>query len=365
MQKVSKRIVKGMFKTSTIVAAMLVATGASAAAREVLDVQLSLDSAVVQGDSQVAVHVTVTNTTGHDVKVLKSQLPSKHLQGPLFRVLQDDGTPAAYVGPLVKRAAPTAKDFVALQAGASLSYTVDLSRDYALGNGHYRIEYVGGGLRQGAVDFASTAPAELWTQGRSAVQAEFIDPEEAVQAQTDELLGRAHLASISYTGACTSTEKSTLVSAVSAATTYATNTTTYLSGTPSATQRYVKWFGTYSSSGWNTAKSHFTNETSAFTTQPLTLDCSCNDSGTYAYVYANQPYKIYLCGAFWSAPMTGTDSKGGTLVHEMSHFTVVAGTDDWAYGQTKAARLAKTNPTKALDNADSHEYFAENNPSLP
>ena len=26
---------------------------------------------------------------------------------------------------------------------------------------------------------------------------------------------------------------------------------------------------------------------------------------------------VYLCGAFWSAPTTGTDSKGGTLIHEV------------------------------------------------
>ena len=63
--------------------------------------------------------------------------------------------------------------------------------------------------------------------------------------------------------------------------------------------------------------------------------------------------------------MTGTDSKAGTLIHEMSHFTVVAGTDDWAYGQTAAKSLAFSDPAKALDNADSHEYFAENTPAQP
>ena len=26
---------------------------------------------------------------------------------------------------------------------------------------------------------------------------------------------------------------------------------------------------------------------------------------------------VYLCGAFWEAPTTGTDSKGGTLIHEV------------------------------------------------
>jgi peptidyl-Lys metalloendopeptidase len=81
-------------------------------------------------------------------------------------------------------------------------------------------------------------------------------------------------------------------------------------------------------------------------------------------VYPDQPYKIYVCKAFWSAPLTGTDSKGGTLVHEMSHFNVFAGTNDWAYGQAAAGALATSDPDKAIDNADSHEYFGENTPAL-
>jgi peptidyl-Lys metalloendopeptidase len=91
------------------------------------------------------------------------------------------------------------------------------------------------------------------------------------------------------------------------------------------------------------------------------FNCTCTDSA-YAYVYPTQPYTIYLCNAFWNAPSTGTDSKAGTLVHEMSHFNVVAGTNDYAYGQTAAKNLAIQNPTRAIANADSHEYFAENTP---
>ena len=63
--------------------------------------------------------------------------------------------------------------------------------------------------------------------------------------------------------------------------------------------------------------------------------------------------------------MTGTDSKAGTLIHELTHFTVVAGTSDYAYGQSAAASLAISSPAKAIKNADSHEYFAENTPALP
>jgi peptidyl-Lys metalloendopeptidase len=93
-------------------------------------------------------------------------------------------------------------------------------------------------------------------------------------------------------------------------------------------------------------------------TQTFTFHCDCTDS-SYAYVFANQPYHVHLCNAFWSAPATGTDSKAGTLIHETSHFSVVAGTQDYAYGQSACKSLAISNPTKATNNADSHEYFAE------
>lgn len=41
----------------------------------------------------------------------------------------------------------------------------------------------------------------------------------------------------------------------------------------------------------------------------LTICLLSFQSGSYAYVYPSSPYNIYLCNAFWSAPMTGTDSK--------------------------------------------------------
>ncbi|KAG8684904.1 hypothetical protein FRC09_015075, partial [Ceratobasidium sp. 395] len=73
---------------------------------------------------------------------------------------------------------------------------------------------------------------------------------------------------------------------------------------------------------------------------------------------------IFLCGVFFQAPETGTDSKAGTIVHESSHFTVNGGVSDHVYGQDGAKALAKSDPNQAVDNADSHEYFAENNPAL-
>jgi peptidyl-Lys metalloendopeptidase len=339
-------------------AAVAACTGAIAAPRDNLDVQLSLPSPMVHGDVDIAVDVAVTNTTGHPITLSRWQLPAEHLQSPLFRITREDGSALAYTGPLIKRAPAGEQDVVHLAPGEALSYRVELTGAYEFGNGRYAIEYVGHGKREADASLESTAPLYLWTDGRT------VAPQARADADYLENL-RKHAAGITYTGNCSASQKTQLASAVTAATNYATASDSYLAGTPGATQRYVKWFGAYAASRWSTAHTHYANEESAFKTKPLTLDCSCTDRNTYAYVYPNQPYKIYLCGAFWSAPMTGTDSKGGTLVHEMSHFTVVAGTNDWVYGQSAAANLAKTNPTRALDNADNHEYFAENNPYLP
>jgi hypothetical protein len=38
------------------------------------------------------------------------------------------------------------------------------------------------------------------------------------------------------------------------------------------------------------------------------------------------------------------DDKGGTVIHEMSHFTVVGGTDDVTYGESSCRDLADTDP---------------------
>lgn len=332
-------------------ALVLCVSNAAAAARDGLQVRLSAPQPVLRGDVDVTVAVSVTNTTREAITLMRWELPSAKPESALFRITRD-GEAVAYTGPLIKRGPPTREDLVRIEPGATIDVEVELTAAYDLSrNGLYTIEYVGkGAAHEGAL--RSAAPLNLWLEARS---------EKTASAP---VVPTADAASITFTGNCSASRKTTLTNAVAAATTYAANAQSYLNRTPAATQRYTKWFGAMTTSRWNTAKSHFTAINSAFSTKAITLDCSCTQS-YYAYVYPTQPYKIYVCNAFWSAPMTGTDSKAGTLVHEMSHFNVVAGTDDWAYGQSAAASLAISNPTRALDNADSHEYFAENNPSLP
>jgi peptidyl-Lys metalloendopeptidase len=61
----------------------------------------------------------------------------------------------------------------------------------------------------------------------------------------------------------------------------------YLTSHTSTTDRYTQWFGTYTSARHSTVLSHFTNMVSHPYTD-YTYDCSCTESGTYAYVYPDQ-----------------------------------------------------------------------------
>jgi peptidyl-Lys metalloendopeptidase len=313
--------------------------------------QVDISSATLGKDDSVVVHWSVTNQGATAVGLPRWQVPSSELEENVFAITRD-GEPVRYYGKLVKRMAPRAEDLVTLAPGETLAADVELSRFYRMGHaGDYAIQHADLHLPV----FVAGAPqlAEL----RSNLVASLRTDE---NPNADVPAGHADIVSSGYQS-CSSSQRTKLTTALGSAQTYAENAESYMSsGTHGA--RYTTWFGTYSSSRYSTVRSHYSAIRNAIQTKRYTFDCSCSDSGTYAYVYPDSPYTVYLCGAFWSAPNTGTDSRAGTLIHESSHFSVLAGTNDWVYGQSGAKSLAKSNPSHAIDNADNHEYFAENTP---
>jgi peptidyl-Lys metalloendopeptidase len=299
---------------------------------------------------------------------MNSITPFEGISAPLFDITRD-GDRVPYLGALVKRPAPTAADYYLLKPGASHTVKVELSALYDMSvTGDYAISYRTSGpdlllasppprgvaaaaAAKGGVEEIASEPASIWIDGRL--------PRGSVPLSLEQMKadsGMVTAAGVSF-ASCTASQQSTISSAMSAGLSMAT------SGRGVISTRYTKWFGARNTSRESTIKTHFANIKDAFANKPVVVDCSCKQS-YYAYVYPTQPYKIYVCNAFWSAPMTGTDSKGGTLLHEISHFNVVASTDDHVYGQSGAASLAISNPAQAIDNADSHEYFGENTPAL-
>lgn len=350
-----------MFRKNIIfllaLAMMLGLTGSVLAARGSVEVRITAAKEALSPEDGVLVNVAITNPTKSAIKILRWHTPFDGVKEDLFAVTVN-GKPAEYIGAEYKRAAPTEKDYITLNPGQLMETVVDLAGFYDFSeSGYYQISYKTEGqnifsretnILTGADSLASN-DVQIWVSGRE-TKAPDYEPVDNVAGST------------SFTG-CSTSRQSSLLTARNNAYTYSNNSYGYLSaGTVGS--RYTTWFGTYSSSRYSTVRSHYSSITSAMNNASVRFNCTCTDSA-YAYVYPTQPYTIYLCNAFWSAPSTGTDSKAGTLVHEMSHFNVVAGTDDWAYGQSAAKSLARSNPTRAVDNADSHEYFAENTPSLP
>ena len=328
-------------------------------AKGIATVTLSVDKESFAENESVTVNVTISNNSNGSIRILKWYTPFEDVEESLFNITRD-GEPVEYIGAHYKRPQPVEKDFIVLKSGESFTRTVNLAEYYDFSvSGAYVIKY-----DIASFDLYQNEKSRLTDKQVGSLKSEGLSIfVEGRAANRPEPEAPSAVSGSSSFNKCTTTQQSSIITARNEAAVYSSNALNYLlSNTQGA--RYTTWFGVYNSTRYNTVKNHFTNIKSAMDTASMTFDCGCRKK-YYAYVYANQPYTIYVCSIFWQAPMTGTDSKAGTLVHETSHFTVVAGTDDWVYGQAGAKNLAISDPAKAIDNADTHEYFAENTPFQP
>ena len=357
--------------------ALVAATGVSFAARQVnepafrnpLSVSMIADSSGAQA-FMGTVEFKITNHSDSVLKVPYWQLPGASQESNLFQVYHN-GKAAQYLGALVKRPAPTEADMVTFQPYETKRFSVDLSKSYDLGQtGDYSVSFnsfldgarTGAGRKlsgsNGRMASLQSATLRLWVDADTALKSLKSG---GVTSQAKPGGGGTVVNGVTYVG-CSSTQITDAGAGVAQARVYSEDAKGYLAGNNQGL-RYTTWMGAYTSSRYATVSQHFVAIDAALDQSggQIKINCGCNQN-YYAYVYPTKPYEIFVCRAFWSAPTAGTDSKGGTLIHETSHFNVVASTDDWVYGQTGAKNLAISDPTKAIDNADSHEYVAENTP---
>jgi peptidyl-Lys metalloendopeptidase len=346
-------------KAGIAVIALAACVGAHAETKGIT-ASVAAEKSVLGKSDNVTVRLTLTNTSSQPQLMLKWHTAFGEIEESLFEITRD-GVKVPYLGAHYKRAAPTRSDYYLLQPGASHTIKVELSDMYDMSiTGQYAVSYSARsmqlfGANERRVGEITSAAAMIWIDGRLP-RGTISDPAAAKAIDPPSPLA----GTLSF-NRCSASQQSDITSAVSAATSMASSADNYMGGNLGA--RYTKWFGVADTTRINHVKANFIAIKDAFVNKPITVDCGCHKT-YYAYVYPTKPYTIYVCKAFWSAPMTGTDSKGGTLVHEMSHFNVTASTDDWVYGQSGAASLAISDPDKAVDNADSHEYFGENTPAL-
>ena len=327
----------------------------SASALANIEVVLTPLQPTVGRGGNVLVRVVLTNTSATVQHLLRWRTPLDGVESPLFEVSRD-GQPVPYLGRRIKRAAPQPGDYVRLDPGASLVKTVELSSLYQMNvTGNYTIRYrsaampaPGAGVQPGVGELAS-GTVSVWVYGR-------LPRGSQVAPMAPEPAG----AGPSYAN-CSNAQQEQLATAMDAGRAMSVDSHAYLTSGKGYGERYATWFGAPDAARGARVTSNFTAIKEAFENKPVKIDCDCNEP-YFAYVYPARPYTVWVCKAFWAAAVTGTDSRGGTLLHELSHFDVVAATDDHVYGQAGAAELARSAPERAINNADSHEYFGENTP---
>lgn len=128
---------------------------------------------------------------------------------------------------------------------------------------------------------------------------------------------------------------------------------------------YIKWFGAYDESPEALARWKLVTETTNKIIAGLMKAVnfywakpSMDSGGLWAYVYPDKPGNIFL-GQMFMEKYTTKDAQegvGGTIIHEISHY--VNGTRDHKYG-AECLGLAASEPEKAVRNADSYLFFAE------
>ena len=140
------------------------------------------------------------------------------------------------------------------------------------------------------------------------------------------------------------------------------------------TPEYERWFGAYSAGNAETVRENLKSVVGAIRSGNVTAHCDPSgyegcEGGTYAWVYPHEPYLMHLCPPFFTLPpltalqpgarRSDNGTREGTIVHELSHFTRVADTDDHCYSRSACAEMAGRDVRRAIDNADSYQYFTE------
>ena len=306
---------------------------------------------------------SVKNRSPQPLKLLTWNTPfAEELTDKSFHIIRD-GKQVKYTGRLYKRSHPLGDDFIDFQPGESKSITVFLRSIYDMAAaGSYEVMYRGlfqyrqHGIGKGEVSAGRLMIHPLVESNVIVLNVSTV-PLPPVSAHQPPMLV-----------SCSTEETQTLEEAVALAQVYAANAASVLSTTEYPTRasagRYLAWFGIYDASRYSQVSAIFAEISSALSEEVIEFRCDCNQD-LFAWVLPSEPYVINICKEFWNAELSGTDSQAGTIIHEMTHFEIIADTDDHVYGQSGAYDLAKNFPETAISNADSFEFFAENTPHLP
>jgi len=292
----------------------------------------------------------IHNTNPYPVALLRYNLPLDPRFGGsnTFRVTLD-GQPVPYIGAVVKYADPDLSEYVILSAQESVAVTVVLHNLYDFTKiGEYKVQF-----DHFVEDYAMDIDVASIPRKRVDFFPSEIVTSNEITITVSEPYPQQQQVSAEYP--CSTGEYNTILAAADSLVPMIEDAQREIGN--GNTGDYLEWFGAFSNARWGQAE-----ETIRYIRTNTVVDYACDDlANVYAYVYPADPtHTIYCCSVFWlSERIGGFDTQSGTLLHELSHFNDIGGTNDYAYGTAACRNLAINNPANAVANADSHEYFGE------
>jgi peptidyl-Lys metalloendopeptidase len=291
-------------------------------------------------ENPLELNFTVTNTESLPQSFLRWGTPLEGVLDDMFDIRDASNTRMDYIGKIVMRDEPIMSDYITLPAGSSISTTVNLGDNY---------EFTTVGKFIVKVDLPQFA--ELPYSATSQVATVF-------QLNTIPVPPKRSMAPQGFVN-CNANQISYANAAISGGASECASSYNCLQGS-SCDTRYNRWFGTKSDSNFNFVTPCFRNINSRLTGSTFNGNCDTSStcsSNTFAYVYpTDSNMVVYLCPLFFSR----SGDRNRVIVHEMSHFRAICGTQDYTYGTTNCLSLARSNPSQAARNADNVCYFAGN-----
>jgi len=304
----------------------------------------------ISSESDAEILLTIHNGYPQMVALLSWNLPlDLRFSGHSFRVTNRHGRVLPYIGARVKRGEPLLTDYTFFTPNETKTFTVQIKDLYDLArSGHCTVQFIAS-----AFDHAIGSDINSLPRTKNSF---VYSPQISSNILSFHATNTKRNVSIVAADDCTSSELSTINTAYNNFVKMADAAVRVAQQVNTAD--YVTWFGTYDITRSTTVRNNLITITR---NTIVNYKCERNEPNVYAYVYpSDRQHHIYFCGAFWPIKsIGGYDTKAGTILHELSHFDDLAGTDDWSYGVTPCKNLARTNPARAIANADNYEYFGE------
>ncbi|XP_011405771.2 PREDICTED: uncharacterized protein LOC105313773 [Amphimedon queenslandica] len=322
---------------------------------------ISIDMACNKALSAVACSFEFTNNANEDLYLLKRNTPLEGLDSEFVSVSLD-GRPLDYEGFYMYHLPPAKDEFVLLKAGESISATVQITDVFSIDtDGLYTVQYSRPLQYLSVNEMSAMSIDDLKELAvRESIHIHLENTHLLLKPKKEEIKPdyTVHLQDCGTVSFANGDRKN---SETLEAHKRLCPRFDKLLKRNNLNSDFQKWFGAISCSRAGIVQDTYKSIRSGLSKYSLTyFNREWCKSYVVAFTVLSYSYStVYLCEPFFNLELycvsTTGISKEDVLVHEWSH--ALGRRRDRVYGRKNCEALAKSNPDKAVENADTYAYY--------